>query len=374
MQRGEFGRVRRAPSRRSLGAVVGAGLLAMLGLAQALPASERAVAEADARPALASQRAERSVLQAVTRAGDRLVAVGERGLVLLSDDGGASWRQASVPVSVTLTAVNFPTPRHGWAVGHFGTVLHSADGGETWQRQLDGATAAKLTVDAVTAAAAASDDPAAARRVAEAERLVADGPDKPLLDLHFADAQHGIVVGAYNLIFRTDDGGKNWRSLAAQVDNPGGRHLYAIRAAGRQLYLAGEQGLVLRADDGGEHFQRVKTPYQGSYFTLAGNAAGEVVVAGLRGKAFRSADGGASWEALAVPAPVSIVASTLDGDGRLLLANQAGEIYASADMGRSLAPLAQPALPSVTGLAALPGGALLATTLQGIARAPAASR
>lgn len=363
------------PNKRSrLGrTALGVGLVAALGAALAVPATVAPVAEADARPALASQRAERSVLQAVTRAGKRLVAVGERGLVLLSDDDGASWRQARVPVSVTLTAVAFPSARHGWAVGHFGTVLHSADGGETWQRQLDGATAARLVLEGATAAAAASDDPAAARGVAEAERLVADGPDKPLLDLHFADAQHGIVVGAYNLIFRTDDGGKTWRSLAAWADNPGGRHLYAIRAAGRQLYLAGEQGLVLRSDDGGEHFRRLKTPYQGSYFTLAANAAGELVVAGLRGKAFRSADGGASWETLAVPAPVSIVASTVDGDGRLLLANQAGEIYASPDMGRNLAPLAQPALPPVTGLTTLPGGALLATTLQGIARVPAAA-
>jgi photosystem II stability/assembly factor-like uncharacterized protein len=62
-------------------------------------------------------------LTGIARAGKRLVAVGERGIVVLSDDDGATWRQASVPVSVTLAAVQFPTPTQGWVVGHYGVVL-----------------------------------------------------------------------------------------------------------------------------------------------------------------------------------------------------------------------------------------------------------
>lgn len=95
------------------------------------------------QPARLSERAVSSVLNAVVLAGTRLVAVGERGVVLLSDDNGRSWRQAgSVPVSVALTDVHFVSATHGWAVGHSGVVLHSDDGGETWMRQLDGNQAA----------------------------------------------------------------------------------------------------------------------------------------------------------------------------------------------------------------------------------------
>ncbi len=54
---------------------------------------------------------------------------GERGIVLLSDDAGVSWRQAKVPVSVSLTAVQFVDAEQGWAVGHLGVVLHTQDGG-----------------------------------------------------------------------------------------------------------------------------------------------------------------------------------------------------------------------------------------------------
>ena len=72
------------------------------------------------------------------------LAVGERGIVLLSDDSGMTWRQARVPVSVSLTAVQFVDAEQGWAVGHLGVVLHTEDGGETWHKQLDGERACLL--------------------------------------------------------------------------------------------------------------------------------------------------------------------------------------------------------------------------------------
>ena len=74
----------------------------------------------------------------ITRAGERLVAVGERGLIIVSDDDGRNWQQAAVPVSATLTAVSFPTPDKGWAVGHAGIILHRDDGGSSWHLQFDG--------------------------------------------------------------------------------------------------------------------------------------------------------------------------------------------------------------------------------------------
>src|ERR1019366_414977 len=77
-------------------------------------------------------------IQAATRAGERLVAVGIRGLVLVSDDGGKQWKQANVPVASDLTDVYFPTAKDGWVVGQDGVVLHTRDGGNTWEKQQDG--------------------------------------------------------------------------------------------------------------------------------------------------------------------------------------------------------------------------------------------
>src|SRR4051794_13611808 len=87
------------------------------GLAGAQPAAATAPAVLS-EPAVQSAKALGAATLAVTRAGPRLVAVGERGTVLLSDDAGASWRQAPVPVQVTLTTVRFIDERTGWAAGH----------------------------------------------------------------------------------------------------------------------------------------------------------------------------------------------------------------------------------------------------------------
>ena len=127
--------------------------LAGWAVAGLLPASARAAQTGAApavlsRPALMSPKALGAAMLAVTRAGSRLVAVGERGTVLLSDDHGQHWRQAAVPVQVTLTCVTFADERHGWAAGHLGTILHSDDGGQTWRKQLDGITAAARMAEA----------------------------------------------------------------------------------------------------------------------------------------------------------------------------------------------------------------------------------
>src|SRR5512134_1715805 len=96
--------------------------MSLLACSAAFAAPQAPVGPALERPALASRHAQRSVLLGAAQAGARLVAVGERGIVLLSDDEGAHWEQVPVPVSVSLTAVRFADERLGWAVGHGGVV------------------------------------------------------------------------------------------------------------------------------------------------------------------------------------------------------------------------------------------------------------
>jgi photosystem II stability/assembly factor-like uncharacterized protein len=350
--------------------VVGAIALAGPPIAHADP-----VAEPLARPALSARVAQHTVLMALASAGNRLVAAGERGIILLSDDAGRGWRQAKVPVSVSLTAVSFPTPRHGWAVGHYGVVLHSEDGGETWVRQMDGVVAAKLALESAQARAsrAGAADASAQRLLTEAMQLEADGPDKPFLDVHFENERSGFIVGAYNLMLRTEDGGRSWRYWGDRLDNPKSNHIYAIRAAGGDIYVAGEQGLLARSADGGKTFVRLEPPYKGSYFALAAFASGDLVVAGLRGNAFRSADRGASWRKIELPAPVSVSALKPLQDGGLLMANQAGQMFLSLDRGQTLSPIAAPALPPINAIEQLPDGSLLAVGVMGAMRVPAAA-
>lgn len=331
--------------------------------AQPAPAATSAAGPAASlmRPAVPSRLADRSLMLDIARAGNRLVSVGERGRVLLSDDAGKTWRQSTgVPVSVTLTAVTFADPRNGWATGHAGVVLHTADAGDTWQLQLDGYKAADLAMKSV--AGRPADDPL----LRAARQLVADGADKPFLALEFTSARNGIVVGAYGLVFSTQDGGATWVSRIADVDNPGGLHLNAARTIGASTFLAGEKGLLLRSDASG-HFTALTSPYDGSWFAVEGLPGGGVVVAGLRGHAHASDDAGATWQKLDVPTGVTLSHASRIGPGLLLFVDQSGAVFALAN-GRRLQSIALPPAAPVTALTLANDGAVVATTLRGPVR------
>ncbi|PVZ42513.1 YCF48-related protein [Pseudomonas sp. CC120222-01a] len=316
--------------------------------------------------AIVGRQAMHAVLQDVARAGDRLVAVGERGVVLLSDDNGTSWRQASaVPVSASLSAVQFVDEHHGWAVGHAGVVLKSEDGGEHWTLQLDGLRAAALELGS----AKESGNQA---RIDAAEHLVEDGADKPLLALDFTDAQRGMVFGAYGLAFMTQDGGQSWESIMDRLPNPRGLHIYAVTRSKDAMIVAGEQGLLLRSSDEGEQFNAVQAPYEGSLFTAATFPDGRMAVGGLRGNLFSSSDDGMSFQTLANPVPASVNGMRVVGD-QLVLANQAGMVLRGGLASFSPRPqMVTDGLP-LTAVTQTADGALVAVGMAGARRVAATS-
>jgi len=312
--------------------------------------------------AIQTPKSQAAAMLAVTRAGSRLVAVGERGTVLLSDDDGTRWRQAAVPVQVSLTAVRFVDARTGWAVGHLGVILKTDDGGEHWTRQLDGVSAAERIV----AAAAPS---AEEREKKLAARYADEGPDKPFFDIDFADAQHGVAVGAYGLAFATADGGATWTPLVGRLPNPKSLHLYAVRwAAGNQLVIAGEQGLLMKSADAGASFAALASPYKGSWFGLVAARSGTLLAYGLRGKVFRSIDGGASWQAVASGVPVAIGAGIELASSALALVGQTGDVLVSRDDGATFQKQPAAAALPTTGLAATADGHFVLSSLRGLRR------
>jgi photosystem II stability/assembly factor-like uncharacterized protein len=316
-------------------------------------------------PAQHSELAVRSPLLDVAQAGPRLVAVGQRGHILYSDDQAKSWTQASVPVSSDLNAVQFPTSSQGWAVGHDGVVLHSSDGGSTWQKQLDGRQLGRLMQDYYSAR------PDAAQWLEEGKRIEAEGADKPFLDLWFSDERNGFVVGAFNLIFRTRDGGQTWEPWADRSDNPSGYHLNAIASDGQHLFIAGEQGLLLRLGDDNEGFQALASPYEGSFFGISAEP-GLLLVHGLRGHAYRSTDSGASWTPVNTGINTSITASARDAEGRLYLFGQAGQVLSSRDAGATFQSLDIARGTPVYGALVSDGGLLLVGA-RGLSQRPLAT-
>lgn len=269
-------------------------------IAGATPAARSEMPSALLAPALPSPIAEQATMLGSAWAGNRAVAVGDHGVVILSDDRGASWRQAkNVPVSFTLTATSFADPQHGWAVGHGGTIIATADAGETWQVQ----------------------------RSALHE-------DRPLFAVHFFDATHGVAVGLWSLVLTTDDGGRHWHEHQIQP-MPGAKkadlNLLGLFSDTRgALYASAERGQVLRSDDRGRSWKYLPTGYKGSLWCGAALADGALLVGGQRGTLLRSDDQGQNWTPLPLETRNSLT-SIVAGPSGITLVGLNGALAHSTD-------------------------------------------
>ena len=292
---------------------------------------------------LSKQSMSRLLLIDAARIGNRVVAVGDRGYIVFSDNNGESWQRAKTPPNTPLlTAVFFLDDKTGWAVGHDSMILTSTDRGESW-----------------TKAFSAADE------------------QKPLMDIVFVDANTGFAVGAYGAFYGTADGGKTWTSRKlfettkvvaapkapakkgkyesvgakpgdADIDDKAGgkggdedKHLNAIINLGdNKLFVAGEAGMLAKSNDGGKTWARIASPYKGSYFGAIQAQNGTVLIYGLRGRIYRSTDAAlSSWKQVESKTVASLMGGTRLPDGALVLAGLSGTVLVSRDNGESFSSL-----------------------------------
>jgi len=301
-------------------------------------------------PAQATRFVTTTHLGAIARAGSRLVAVGMRGLIVLSDDNGETWHQVESPVGSDLVAVRFVTARQGWASGHGGVVLATSDGGEHWMKQLDGRMAAGL-LKAHFGELAATGNANAVRLLKETKLNYQSGPAVPMLGILFENERDGWAVGSFGTILGTSDGGKSWVSWIEKVDNDKMLHYNAISEVGNEVYLASEQGTLFRLDRSRQRFTAISTGYDGSFLGVVGSR-GYVIAYGIGGSAYRSRDDGASWQRLSTGVHGSLTAACVLDDGRLLFVSQDGHLIVSRDEGETFQVLPSARLGLITDVAA----------------------
>lgn len=318
------------------------------------------------REALRVSRPTQVVLLAVARAGRRLVVAGERGVVIVSDDGGRSWHQASVPVSVTLTALQFDNERDGWAAGHMGVVLRTRDGGSTWQRALDGQMAAEVALREARQMTEAPSGTSGSTQ--DAERLVQEGADKPFMNLLRRSNGTLWALGAFGMAFSSRDGGHQWHSEMPRLPNPDGLSYYGGAQRQDECFLYGEQGLLLRSDGGEERYSAQSLPAEGTVFGSLLLKDGTLLLMGLRGKVFRSQAPGAPWTLVQTPMETALLAGTALDDGRAVLVGAAGQVLVSADSGQRFRPAVLSTRFPFAGVATASDGALIVVGMRGVLR------
>jgi len=283
---------------------VGAALLAVtsIGVLRAQDEEAAAVAARPSKPVdaeLMPRAAQRLTLD-VINTGEHLIAVGERGHILVSNDG-QQWAQVPVPVQSTLTAVTFVDASHGWAVGHDSSILATADGGRSWQLQ-------NFQPEKETA----------------------------FLDVVFVDRLRGYAVGAFGLFYATHDGGAHWAEVEAQAVREEELYFHSIiKLNDGSLFIAGETGMLGVSADGVD-WQRLQSPYEGTFFGALPHGGKGALVFGLRGNVYVTDDVRSNqWTRLPLETLSSFYGGALLADGRAVLAGLSGEIVLIDPVGKS---------------------------------------
>ncbi|WP_374604106.1 WD40/YVTN/BNR-like repeat-containing protein [Arenimonas sp.] len=288
-------------------------------------------------------RASQSLLLDVVQTAAGYFVVGERGHVLISEDG-REWKQAPVPTRSTLTSI---TSADGvlWAGGHDGVIVHSTDGGQTWTR----------------------------RRMQVWTPDYADPLDGvPVMDILMVDGMNGFAVGAYAMFLETADGGVTWtprgiinydepepapaEPVAQEpvADEPAAEapaaddwtfdasdleleaeadpHLYAMaRTDEGHLVIAGERGAFFRSTDGGQSWERDRLPYEGSMFGVLSFGGGHLLVHGLRGNVLESRDLGRTWTNVDTGVNTSLMGGHALANGGAILVGANGVVLTRPD-------------------------------------------
>lgn len=258
-----------------------------------------------------------------------LVGVGLRGLIVISEDEGNSWRQVPSPVATDLVAVQFSDAQHGWAVGHDSVLLQTEDGGESWTVNLDGRRLKELLKNYYSSAPSLDEF--------ERENMLAEialatttsaNPDvipTPFLNVYINSDGKGFVLGAFGMLLHTDDNGQSWVPWIERTANERRMHLYGIDMRGNQVYISGEQGLLMRLDREQRRFVEVDLPYPGTLFGVSAQK-GLILAYGLRGNVFASKDQGENWQQVDTGQKGSLVDVVRLNESHLLLFSQRGEV------------------------------------------------
>lgn len=191
---------------------------------------------------------------AATSATD-LHLVGYKGVAAISTDG-TTWAAQTSGVSTDLYGVDFRTSQVGIAVGASGVTRITANGGSTWTA--GGATGVSGSLWAVT----------------------------------HVTGTTWVAVGSGSAILRSTDDGASWSAITAPT---GGITLRSVDAADGVVWVAGQGGTMFRSTDDGATFSSVPSGTTQDLYDVVTRSSTEAIVVGMGGTIRRTRDAGASW-------------------------------------------------------------------------------
>jgi len=243
-----------------------------------------------------------ATLRALVAVDDQLAwAVGDRGTILATRDGGSTWTPQLAPMVSTLWAASFADAGRGYAVGDGGAVLRTSDAGTTWARLPVAATASLRGVAAAPSGGlvlAVGEGGTVLRSTdggARFDRMTVPAASTLNAVRLAEDELRVVAVGAAGAVLASDDGGLTWRAESTAPAD-----LYAVALADRGAVAVGAGGLIWRRAGAGEAWSAVPsgTTVDLTAVKLAREAPTFGWIVGGAGTVLYTTDGGAHFRPL----------------------------------------------------------------------------
>lgn len=250
-------------------------------------------------------------------------AVGGRGVLLATEDGGNVWRARPRPVEDALRDVYFSDDQNGWLVCERSIydlktkdeprtyLLRTTNGGETWQK----VNVIGKDVDARLVRALFTDQGRGwvfgeegvlytTRDGGESWERQRVPTQNLLLGGWFLNSEQGWLVGAGATLLQTADGGETWRTgtllgLAPASGEKAGAVRVRFTAAnfvdGRRGWAVGAGGSVFATRDGGRTWGKQTSNVQADLYDVKFLDEFEGWAAGAGGTLIHTVDGGRHW-------------------------------------------------------------------------------
>lgn len=154
--------------------------------------------------------------------------VGDRGLILVTVNGGASWREQFSGTDTQLFHLSIRGAR-GWIVGTGGKILHTTDGGRNWYPQRS-------------------------------------GTPNDLNRVYFVDDRTGLITGDKGVLLRSENGGATWEPVNLRVNEA----LFGMSFIDKKTgWVVGYGGRIIRTYDGGRNWVRQESATTADLFSVA---------------------------------------------------------------------------------------------------------
>ena len=240
---------------------------------------------------------------------DHLLAVGDHGLLLESDDGGTTWQRREWNIDATLNAVAFANASTGVIVGDRGLMLRTTNGGANWLVTFPSTTQDLLDVCFANAlqgwTVGSGGVVLYTANAGQSWETQSTPVNKLLRSVHFSDASHGWAVGSEGTIIATSTGGAPWTQQASGTT----RDLFDVcsetTGSTTNLWVVGTW-TIRRTTNGGTTWSPVTLPPghgNVTYKAVDAPWSGYVAVAATgddynwnqSGGIWLTGDGGANW-------------------------------------------------------------------------------